>query len=218
MKIGIIGAGNIGQAIARLAVARGHTVMLSNSRGPNTLRDLADEIGCDVATSEDAARLSDVAVLTIPFTAVFHIRPDFLNGQVTIDTNNYYPNRDGKIAVLDNRMTTTSQMVADHFKGATVVKAFNAILATDLERPVVLEQGKTRALPIAGDDADAKALVASLQSDFGYDTVDAGALADSWRFERAKPAYCIPLDRQGLADALAAAERDVELPEGSWRR
>ena len=81
-----------------------------------------------------------------------------------------------------------------------------------------MERGMTRALPIAGDDGAAKALVTSLQSNFGYDTVDAGALADSWRFERAKPAYCIPLDRQGLISALAAAERDVELPDGSWRR
>lgn len=98
------------------------------------------------------------------------------------------------------------------------IRAFNAILAKDLLDPVVLPNGARRALPIAGDDAAPKAVVAALQADFGYDTIDAGPLADSWRFERAKPAYCIPLDKDGLVSSLAAAERDKDLPDGSWRR
>ncbi len=218
MRIGIIGAGNIGQALARLAVANGHTATLSNSRGPETLRDVVAEIGCQAKAATDVPSVSDVVVLTVPLTAAFELAPHFLDDRIVIDTNNYYPDRDGNIAVLDRRETTTSQMIANHFANATVVKAFNAILAKDLLDPVALPNGAKRALPIAGDDTAAKAVLTTLQADFGYDTVDAGPLADSWRFERAKPAYCIPFDKNGLISALAAAERDKELPEGSWRR
>ncbi|MBB4097016.1 NADPH-dependent F420 reductase [Sphingomonas kyeonggiensis] len=218
MKIGIIGAGNIGQAIARLAVANGHQAILSNSRGPETLGALAQAIGCDVAYAVDVPAASDVVVLTVPLTAVFALSPALLDGRIVIDTNNYYPDRDGRIDALDQRRTTTSEMVAAHFPRATIVKAFNAILAKDLLDPVTLPGGNRRALPIAGDDAAARSRVAALQADFGYDTVDAGPLADSWRFERAKPAYCIPLDQAGLRSSLDAAKRDEELPEGSWRR
>ncbi len=218
LKIGIIGAGNIGQAIARLALASGHQATLSNSRGPETLAALAQAIGCDVAHAADVPASSDIVVLTVPLTAVFALSSELLDGSLVIDTNNYYPDRDGRIEALDQRLTTTSEMVASHFPGATIVKAFNAILASDLLDPVVIPNGNRRALPIAGDDAAAKALVASLQGDFGYDSLDAGPLADSWRFERAKPGYCIPLDHAGLRLALDAAKRDEELPEGSWRR
>ncbi len=219
MKIGIIGAGHIGQAIARLAVAKGHEVKISNSRGPETLTDIARKIGCSTGTAEEASRFGPVAVVTVPFVSLFKIDPAPLAGRIVIDTNNYYPDRDGRIAALDLHETTTSIMVAKHFAASKVVKAFNAILAADLETPVPLAiAGQRRALPIAGDDVEAKRVVAELQDEFGFDTVDAGPLADSWRFERAKPAYCIPLDRGGLIDALAKAERDVELPHGSWRR
>jgi predicted dinucleotide-binding enzyme len=218
MNIGIIGAGHVGQALARVAVTNGHTVTVSNSRAPETLQPLAAEIGCDTAWSNDVPLVSEIVVLTVPFFAVFDIAPTLLDGSVVIDTNNYYPERDGQIAVLDDRSTTTSEMVAAHFPGATIVKAFNAIFAKDLLEPVTLPGGGKRALPIASDDAAAKALVTGLQETFGYKTVDAGSLAESWRFERAKPAYCIPLDKDGLLAALAAAERDVDLPEGSWVR
>ncbi|QWK80761.1 hypothetical protein [Ochrobactrum sp. BTU1] len=120
--------------------------------------------------------------------------------------------------MLDRRETTTSQMIASHFRGAGIIKVFNAILAKDLLDPVALPDGAKRALPIAGDDAAAKAIATALQADFGFDTADIGPLANSWRFERAKPAYCIPLDKDRLISAIAAAERDKELPEGSWRR
>lgn len=218
MRIGIIGAGNIGQALARLAVANGHTATLSNSRDPETLGDIVAEIGCQAKAAADVPSSSDIVVLTVPFTAAFKLAPHFFDDRVIIDTNNYYPDRDGNIAALDQRETTTSQMIANHFTGATIVKAFNAILAKDLLDPVTLPNGAKRALPIAGEDSAAKATLTALQADFGYDTVDAGSLADSWRFERAKPAYCIPLDKNGLISALAAAERDKELAEGSWRR
>lgn len=219
MRIGIIGAGHIGQAIARLAVANGHEVKISNSRAPETLNDIARGIGCSTGTAEEAGRFGPIAVVTVPFVNLFKIDPLPLAGRIVIDTNNYYPDRDGRITALDLHQTTTSAMVAKHFAASKVVKAFNAILAADLETPAPLPgPDQRRALPIAGDDAEAKQVVAGLQDEFGFDTVDAGPLADSWRFERAKPAYCIPLDRAGLIDALAKAERDVELPHGSWRR
>ncbi len=219
MKIGIIGAGHIGQAIARLAVANGHEVKISNSRGPETLTGVARKIGCSTGTAAEAGGFGPVAVVAVPFVNLFKIDPAPLAGTIVIDTNNYYPDRDGRIAALDLRQTTTSAMAAKHFAASKVVKAFNAILAADLETPApTLVAGQRRALPIAGDDVGAKQVVAALQDEFGFDTVDAGSLADSWRFERAKPAYCIPLDRTGLIDALAEAERDVELPHGSWRR
>ena len=218
MEIGIIGAGHIGQALARLASGQGHGVMLSNSRGPETLAAIAGQIGCKAATRDEAAHHGEIVVVTIPFANVFRLDPAPLAGKVVIDTNNYYPDRDGRITQLDQRQTTTSAMLAEHLAASRVVKAFNAILATDLEAPLALPSGKQRALPIAGDDVAAKEVVASLHDDFGFEAVDAGLIAESWRFERAKPAYCIPLDREGLLTALASAERDIELPHGSWRR
>ncbi len=221
MKIGIVGAGNIGQALARLASARGHAVMLSNSRGAETLAATAASIGCAAGDSREAIGFGEVVAIAIPFAKVFSVDPAPLAGKVLIDTNNYYPDRDGRIAVLDERKTTTSQMVAAHFAGARVVKAFNAILAADLANPgnVPLTAGSgRRALPIAGNDVASKRVVADLHDQFGFDTVDTGGLQESWRFERAKPAYCIPLGRARLIDALARAQREVELPHGSWWR
>ena len=136
-----------------------------------------------------------------------------------LDANNYYPERDGHIAALDRFETTTSRLLAEHLPHSSVVKVFNAILAQDLvqdARPKAAPD--RRALPIAADDPAAKALVIKLLDEIGFDAVDAGSLDESWRFERAKPAYCIPLDKEGLKVALAAAHRQVELPEGSWRR
>ncbi|MET1133701.1 MAG: NAD(P)-binding domain-containing protein [Aeromicrobium sp.] len=217
MKIAIIGAGHIGQALARLGSAAGHEVRISNSRGPETLVELAREIGAEPRTVQEAAPDADVCIVTVPFTSVTAIDPAPFVGRVLVDTNNYYPTRDGRIAELDEHRTTTSEMVQRHFSGARVVKAFNAILATDLVPPFGLP-GARRALPVAGDDADAVATVTGLHHDFGLDAVAAGSLAESWRFERAKPSYCVPLDAAALRDALDAAERDVELPHNSWHR
>lgn len=214
MKIGVIGAGFIGRAVAELALAAGHEVMLSNSRGPHTMSSLLSGIpGAQVGSAEDAARFGDVVLVAIPFEHYRNVPAQWLAGKTVMDPNNYYPDRDGHFPVLDRFETTTSRLIAEHFSQSQVVKVFNAIFAPELTldaRP----QGASdrRALPVAADDAGAKAQVIQLLDELGFDAVDAGGLDESWRFERAKPAYCVALDQTGLKAALAAAERRVELP------
>ncbi len=217
MRIGIIGAGFIGRAVARLAIQHGDEVMLSNSRHPRTLASTMVAIGCRIGTSRDAAEFGDVVVLAVPFFAVREIAADLLAGKTVLDAANYYPQRDGAIEDLDTRSTTTSEMVARHFKSAKIVKAFNAILEKDIEkdsRPA--GAADRRALPIAGDDADAKRSVRDWLDRLGYDAVDAGMLSEGWRFERARPAYCVPLDSGRLRQKLQDAGTTVA--EGSWRK
>ncbi len=218
MKIGILGAGFMSRALATLAKQNGHEVMISNSRDPRTLISTAAATGCAIGTAQEAAAFGEVVVVAVPFGSIHALPAAALDGKVVIDTCNYYPQRDGPIEALDTHATTTSQMLAAALPGVKVEKAFSAILAKDLET-----DGKPagapnrRALPLAADDESAKRVVSELVDQFGFDSVDAGALADSWRFERAKPVYCIALDRAGLVEGLAAAQREVELPHGSWR-
>jgi 8-hydroxy-5-deazaflavin:NADPH oxidoreductase len=220
MKIGVIGAGHIGQALARAALRNGHDVMMANSRGPQTLAALAQELQCAAGTVAQAAAFGEVVILAIPLHAVAQLDPGLFAGRIVLDANNYYPARDGAIAALDTHQATTSGLVQQRLgSGARVVKFFNAIMAPDI--PADARPRGTpgrRALPIAGDDAEARRIAADLVDQFGYDPVDAGSLADSWRFERAMPAYCVPFDVAGLQAALASAQRGVELPHGSWRR
>lgn len=219
MKIGIIGAGRIGRALAAHGIRCGHAVMLSNSRGPDSLRDAVAALGCQAGTPEDAATFGDVVALALPFRHFRAVPVAPLRGKVVLDANNYYPHRDGQIPELDAGRTTTSEMVAAHLQGARVVKAFNAILADDLER-----HGRPagapgrRALPLAGDDAAARATAAALVDAFGFDPVDCGALTEGWRFERARPVYCVPLGRAVLEAALAGTRRDSFVPLFSWHR
>lgn len=218
MKIGILGAGFLGRAMATLAKQSGHEVMISNSRDPLTLISTAAALGCATGTVKEAAQFGDVVVVAVPFRNIDTLPVAALDGKIVIDTCNHYPERDGRIEALDDHSTTTSQMLAAALPGARVVKAFNAILARDLETDgTAAGTPKRRALPFAGDDEAAKHVVSALLDQFGFDPADAGALADSWRFERAKPVYCIALDRAGMAEGLAAARRDVEVPHGSWR-
>ncbi|MFJ2685041.1 NADPH-dependent F420 reductase [Pseudomonas sp. NPDC087342] len=219
MRIGIIGAGFIGRAVAQLVIAAGHEAMLSNSRGPQTLSSVLSGIrGSQVGTVEEAAQFGEVVLVAIPLEHYRSLPARLLEGKTVLDANNYYPARDGHIDALDRFETTTSRLLAEHLPHSSVVKVFNAILAQDL-----LQDGRAkaapdrRALPVAADDPVAKALVIQLLDEIGFDAVDAGGLDESWRFERAKPAYCIALDKTGLKAALAAAERQVEMPEGSWR-
>ena len=218
MRLGIVGAGFIGRAIAALGVRAGYDVMISNSRQPRTLGSTVVALGCKAGTAVEAASFGDVVALAIPYYAIAELPPGPFAAKPVLDANNYYPQRDGAHPALDRHETTTSEILASHLPGAKVVKAFNAILQKDLAEggtpPGTLGR---RALPLAGDHADAKAQAAEIYDAFGYDPVDAGPLAEGWRFERAMPAYCIPLDVERLKVALAAAQRGVELPHGSWR-
>jgi 8-hydroxy-5-deazaflavin:NADPH oxidoreductase len=210
MRIGLVGAGNIGSTIARLAVDHGHEVVLSNSRGPDTLADLVADLGDRVraATAAEAAAAGDLVVVTIPLRSYQQVPVAETAGKTVVDTNNYYPQRDGHIAELDDGRTTSSELLAAHLPGAHVVKAFNSLyfkdLASDGRRPGT--PGR-RALPIAGDDAAAKASVAALLDEFGFDVVDAGPLREGRRFQPGEPVYGVRLDaaalRYGLADGSA---------------
>ncbi len=218
MKVGILGAGSVGEALARLAVEQGHEVKIG-SRRPAALTDLASSVDCTVGTPDEAAAFGEIVVAAIPLGAMDSLPRAAIGERIVVDAMNYYPERDGRIAALDARATTTSELVAARLPQARIVKAFNAILARDLpfgSRPPT--GPRRRALPIAGDDIASKEVVARLHNQFGFDVVDTGRLADSWRFERAKPAYCIPFDAAGLQAAVETATRDGELPEGSWRR
>lgn len=220
MRIGMIGAGFMGRAVAQRALDAGHEVMISNSRGPQTLTSLVSGVvGCQTGTVEQAIAFGDLVLIAIPFSKIQTLPAALLEGKIVMDANNYYPERDGQIAALDTHQTTTSSMLAAHLAGAKVVKAFNAILARDIDehaRPASATD--RRALPIAGDDAQAKAVVSQFINEIGFEVVDTGTLADSWRFERAKPCYCISLQTEELKKAIAAAERTVEVEHGSWRR
>ena len=189
---GFIGSGNIGSTVARLAVAAGHEVVMSNSRGPETLADLVDELGptARAATAGEAASAGDVVVVTIPLKNFHDVPVDALRGKVVIDTMNYYPDRDGRIPELEDESTTTSELLQAHLPHSHVVKAFNNIYfghLAALARPSGSEDRS--ALAIAGDDADAKRTVAALLDEIGYDTVDLGPLAEGWRTQRDTAAY-----------------------------
>ncbi|KPH98797.1 MULTISPECIES: NADPH-dependent F420 reductase [Streptomyces] len=193
--LGLIGSGMIGGGLARLAVAAGLDVVLSNSRGPQTLAGLVAELGghARAATPEEAARAGDLVVATVPLKAYDRLPAAALAGKVVIDTMNYYPDRDGRIAELDAGGPTSSALVQRHLADSRVVKAFNSI---DFRRLFVSARPSgapdRSALPLAGDDAAAKARVAELLDVLGYDAVDIGTLADSWRSEPGTPVYVQP--------------------------
>ena len=210
MTIGLIGAGHIGSQVARLAVAHGHKVVVSNSRGPETLSTLVEELGphARAATAAEAARAGDIVVVTVPLKNYRDVPVEPLGGKIVIDTNNYYPERDGHIPELDSESTTTAELLQSHLPSSKVVKAFNHIYAAQLTtdgRPVGTPN--RRALVIAGDDADAKATVTRLLDEFGFDTVDAGPLKEGWRIQRDTPGYGPRRTAEELRADLAAAKR-----------
>lgn len=190
--IGLIGSGNIGGTVAHLTVTAGHDVVLSNRRGPETLADLVTELGprARAGTPQEAAEAGDLVVVTIPLGAYRSVPVEPLRGKVVIDTNNYYPQRDGHIAELDDESTTTAELLQAHLPESKVVKAFNNIAAAslrDLARPS--GDPERSVLAIAGDDAGAKAMVARFLDEIGYDAYDVGPLAEGWRYQRDEPAY-----------------------------
>ena len=189
---GFIGSGNIGSTVARLAIAAGHDVVLSNSRGPETLADLVSELGphARAATAQEAAAAGDLVVVTIPLKAHRDVPVDELAGKVVIDTMNYYPQRDGQLAAIDDGSTTSSELLQAHLPQSHVVKGFNNIFfqhLRDLARPAGSDERS--ALPIAGDDAAAKDTVRRALDALGYDTLDLGPLAEGWRTQPGQPAY-----------------------------
>jgi len=214
---GFIGSGHIGGTVARLAVDAGHDVVLSNSRGPETLADLVADLGAHAraAKPEEVAAAADVVVVTIPLSAYRRVPSEALVGKVVIDTMNYYPQRDGTIAELEDESTTTSELLQAHLPGAHVVKAFNNIFfghLASLARPS--GSPDRSALAIAGDDDGAKALVTRLLDEIGYDTVDLGALAEGWRTQRDTAAYGTMYAADPADWATGAQPASVEVVRG----
>ncbi|MFD3377515.1 MULTISPECIES: NADPH-dependent F420 reductase [unclassified Streptomyces] len=207
--LGLIGAGNIGSALARLAVAAGLDVVLSNSRGPETLTDLVAELGprARAATPAEASEAGDLVVATILLIAYDQLPAAALAGKTVIDTMNYYPDRFGHLADLDTGGLTSSELVQRHLADSHVVKAFNNI---DFVRLFSLARpsgaADRSALPIAGDDTDAKAEAAALLDLLGYDAVDIGTLADSWRSQPGTPVYVDPYFTAKPTEGLSQEE------------
>ncbi|PRB61948.1 NADPH-dependent F420 reductase [Microbacterium maritypicum] len=208
--LGIIGAGHIGSQVARVAVANGYDVVIANSRGPETLADLVEELGprAKAATAEDAAAAADVAVVTVPLRAIDALPAAELAGKIVLDTNNYYFERDGHIEALDKGETTTSELVQRALPDSKIAKAFNHIFAAE-----ITTDGKPagapnrRALATAGDDAEAVAFATRFYDEAGFDTVNVGPLSESWRVERDRPAYVVRQNADELTANIAIANR-----------
>ena len=215
MNIGIIGAGMIGETLARRLAKLGHQISIANSRGPQTLRDLASEVGATAVTALEAARSGEIVVITIPERSVADLPRDLFTGVpadvVVIDTGNYYPTRDGRMPAIEQGQPESAWVAAQI--GRPVIKAFNNIYFKSL-----LENGRPKgapdrvALPVAGDPAEARAKVMRLVDELGFDPVDAGGLEDSWRQQPGTPCYTNDLNAVQLKAALAAAERS-RVPE-----
>jgi predicted dinucleotide-binding enzyme len=215
MNIGIIGAGMIGETLARRLVQLGHQVAIANSRGPETLRSLASEIGATAATVLEAARSGEIVVITIPERSVPDLPRDLFAGiaaeVVVIDTGNYYPSRDGRIPAIEQGQPE-SAWVAEQI-GRPVIKAFNNIFFKSL-----LENGRPKgtpdriALPVAGDPLEARAKVMRLVDELGFDPVDAGGIEESWRQQPGTPCYTRDSNAAQLEVALKSAVRS-RVPE-----
>ena len=203
MRIGIIGAGAIGGTLAQLFVGVGHEVVLANSRGPQSLAELADALGgaATTGTVEDAVRHSEIVVLAIPFNRYFELPVEPFAGRTVVDAGNYDIARDGHYPALDRGETTSGQLLAAHLSGATVIKAFNTIWYRRLRdegRPERAASDRL-AIPVAGDDPAAKATVVALIDELGFAAVDTGSLAESRKQEYGTPVFNQPV---GPAEAL----------------
>jgi predicted dinucleotide-binding enzyme len=211
MKIGIIGAGHIGGNLTRRLTALGHKVFVANSRGPETLTDLAAETGATPVTIKEAARAGDVLIVTIPVKNIPALAENLFGNLpenvAVVDTGNYYPQRDGYIPEIEAG-TAESRWTSEQL-GRPVIKAFNSIYAKSLlEKGLPPGSPRRIALPVAGDDKAAKAVVMKLVDELGFDAVDAGGLDDSWKQQPGTPVYGTDLDVAGVRRGLAEAKRD----------
>ncbi|BCW72748.1 NAD(P)-binding domain-containing protein [Arthrobacter sp. NicSoilB8] len=210
--IGIIGAGHIGSQLARKAVGLGYDVVISNSRGPETLAGLVAELGpkARAATPAEAAAAGDFAVITVPFKAIADVPVEPLAGKVVLDTNNYYWERDGHFPALDAGEATTSGLLQEHLPRSKVAKAFNHIMHTQITTDgTPAGTPNRRALATASDFPEAAELVTRIYDEFGFDTVNVGPLSESWRMERDRPAYVVRQNAAELAENLAKAPRTI---------
>ncbi len=185
MKIGIIGAGNIGGNAAKLFAKAEHDIAIANSRGPETLTDLVAEIGngAKAVTAEEAAKFGEIVFVSIPLGKINELPTDGFDGKIVIDSNNYYPDRDGQIEVLDSDEKTSSELLAEHLTGAKIVKAFNTIWFEHLKTlgDTSLPLENRRVIFVAGDDADAKKTVSDLIEEIGFAAYDTGSLREGGR-------------------------------------
>lgn len=219
--LGIIGIGNIGGTVARLAVEAGHDVVLANSRGPEAVRDFAGELGprARPATAAEAAAAGDIVVVSVPFHAHRELPVAELAGKVVLDTDNYYPQRDGNFGELDDGSLTSAELEQRHLGTARVVKVFNNITAghlASLPRPAGAPD--RTALTIAGDDDAAKRTAMEFLDVIGYDAVDVGTLADSWRVEPGQPAYGPPYGNPADPAGTPASATKVRAAVAAARR
>jgi predicted dinucleotide-binding enzyme len=209
MNIGIIGTGNIGTVLTRQLTSLGHNVSIANSRGPDTLTELASETGAKAATVEEAASAKDLVIITIPEPAVASLPRAILSTTkaIVVDTGNYFPSRDGQIAEIDGGLPD-SEWVSKTI-GHDVIKAFNNIVTESLKSKATPSEKKNRvALAVSGNSADERETVMNLINEIGFDAVDNGTLSESWRHQPGSPAYCNDLNADDLRTALRQAERD----------
>jgi 8-hydroxy-5-deazaflavin:NADPH oxidoreductase len=205
--IGIIGSGHVGSNLAQAAIAHGYDVVLSNSQGPDSLTSLVSELGpqASASTPAEAAAAGDFVIVAIPLTTIDQVPVEPLAGKVVIATINYFPQRSGHVPEIDDGTTTAPGLLQAHLPTSRVVRAFSMINSAEMSGDGHPEgDPKRRALALAGDDAAAKHLVAGLYNEFGFDALDIGGLAESWRIEAGQPAFVV---RQNLAELKANVAR-----------
>jgi 8-hydroxy-5-deazaflavin:NADPH oxidoreductase len=210
--IGVIGAGHIGHNFSLAAIAAGHDVVISNSQGPKTLVDLVAELGphARAATSSDAGCAGDFAVVAIPLPGTEQVPVEPLAGKVVIDTCNYFPKRDGHFAEIDSGRLTVAGYLQARLPTSRVVRAFNHINAAQIVSDGTPEgTPNRRALALAGDDEQAKRIVADLYNQFGFDAVDLGSLDESWRLDAGQPTFVVRQNASEMRANAARAERHL---------
>ena len=210
--IGVIGAGHIGRNFSIAAIARGHQIVISNATGPDTLVDLVAELGpkARAATAADAAATADFAIVAIPLPATEAVPVTPLAGKIVLTTCNYFPQRDGHFPDIDSGAQTVPGYLQAHLPTSKVVRAFNHLNAADIVSDGTPKgTPDRRALGYAGDDPEAKQLVAGLYEEFGFDAVDVGGLGEAWRLDVDQPTFVVRQNRDELVANLARAERHV---------